>query len=132
MGSGISENLRKRHTVVNDISQNSLESLLKTNGQIDIFLHDGDHRFKTKLFEYETAYRYIKKGGVIMSDDTFDSAFDLFVSKHKIVGYSVKYGKNDFFFFIVHSQTLICHWYLPCIQYFKKNFMRLSSLSTDY
>ena len=82
---------------MNDISQNSLEPLLKMNGQIDIFLHDGDHRFKTKLFEYETAYKYLKSGGVLMSDDTWDSAFDLFVSKHKIKGYSVKYGKNDFF-----------------------------------
>ena len=99
VGSGIPENLRKRHTLVNDISQNSLESLLKMNSQIDVFLHDGDHRFKTKLFEYETAYKYLKSGGVIMSDDTWDSAFDLFLSKYKIKGYSVKYGRNDFFSF---------------------------------
>lgn len=99
VGSGIPEDLRKRHTLVNDYSQNSLEPLLKRIGQIDVFLHDGDHRFKTKLFEYETAYKYLKSGGVIMSDDTWDSAFDLFVSKYKNEGYSVKYGKDDFFSF---------------------------------
>ena len=99
VGSGIPKNLRKRHTLVNDISQNSLEPLLKMNGQIDVFLHDGDHKFKTKMFEYETAYKYLRSGGVIMSDDTWDSAFDLFVSKYKIKGYSFKYGKNDFFSF---------------------------------
>ena len=98
-GSGIPENLRKRHTLVNDISQNSLEPLLKMNGQIDVFLHDGDHKFKTKMFEYETAYKYLRSGGVIMSDDTWDSAFDLFVSKYKSKGFSFKYGKNDFFSF---------------------------------
>ena len=97
IGSGIPENLRKRHTIIKDISQTALEPLLRKIGQIDVFLHDGDHRFRTKLFEYETAYKYLKNGGVIMSDDTWDSAFDLFVRKYKINGYSVKYNTNDFF-----------------------------------
>ena len=46
-------------------------------------MHDGDHGFKTKLFEYETAYKYLNDRGVIMSDDAWDSAFDLFVQKYK-------------------------------------------------
>ena len=62
VGSGIPENLRKRHTLVYDISQNSLEPLLKIHGQIDVFLHDGDHKYKTKMFEYETAYKYLRSG----------------------------------------------------------------------
>lgn len=97
VGSGIPANLRKRHTLVKDVSQTALEPLLRKIGQIDVFLHDGDHRFRTKLFEYETAYKYLKNGGVLLSDDTWDSAFDLFVGKHKINGYSIKYHTNDFF-----------------------------------
>lgn len=97
VGSGIPGNLRKRHTLVRDISQTSLVPLLRNIGHIDVFLHDGDHRFKTKLFEYETAYKYLNSGGVIISDDTWDSAFDLFVRKYKINGYSIKYGTNAFF-----------------------------------
>ena len=97
VGSGIPGELRVRQTIVRDISQTSLEALFKKIGKIDFFLHDGDHRFKTKLFEYETAYKYLNDRGVIMSDDTWDSAFDLFVQKYKISGYSVKYGINDFF-----------------------------------
>ena len=97
VGAGIPENLKKRHTLVRDISQNALEPLLSELGKIDVFLHDGDHRFKTKMFEYETAYKYLKSGGVIMSDDTWDSAFDLFVEKYKNNGYSIRYNTNGFF-----------------------------------
>ncbi len=97
IGSGIPENLKERHTIIKDISQTSLESLFRKIGKIDFFFHDGDHRFKTKLFEYEIAYKYLNSGGIIMSDDTWDSAFDLFIQKYKINGYSMKYGINDFF-----------------------------------
>ena len=49
VGAGIPENLRKRHNLVKGISQTSLEPLLSKLGQIDLFLHDGDHKFRTKL-----------------------------------------------------------------------------------
>ena len=97
IGSGIPESLKERHTIIKDISKTSIEPLFRKIGKIDFFLHDGDHSYKTKLFEYEIAYKYLNNRGIIMSDDTWDSAFDLFIQKYKINGYSIKYGKNDFF-----------------------------------
>ncbi len=38
-------------------------------GAWDFFLHDSDHEVGCTTFEYELAYRLLKPGGIIMSDD---------------------------------------------------------------
>jgi len=35
----------------------------------DLFLHDGDHDVMAQTFEYELAWRYLKPGGWLLSDD---------------------------------------------------------------
>lgn len=97
IGAGIPEEYRDRHSIVIGRSQSTMRDLLKRAGSVDIFLHDGDHRYGTKLYEYELAYEYVKNQGIILSDDTWDSAFDFFTNAHKIQGYSIKYGNNDYF-----------------------------------
>ena len=97
IGAGIPDYLKYRHKLVIGKSQLVMKRTLEEIGLIDLFLHDGDHRYKTKLFEYELAYRYMKNHGTILSDDTWDSAFDFFVRKHQIHGYSVVYNSSDYF-----------------------------------
>jgi len=99
IGSGIPDSLISRHKLVIGTSQKKLEPLLNQLGNVDIFLHDGDHRYSTKLYEYNLAYKHSNNGSFILSDDTWDSAFDLFVENHNGLSYSVKYGKSDFFSF---------------------------------
>lgn len=101
VGGGIPENLRTRHKLIKGKSQQTMKELLEKIGSIDIFLHDGDHRYKTKLFEYELAYTYMNKhAGIILSDDTWDSAFDFFTNEHKLSPYSIKYDGNDYFSYV--------------------------------
>ena len=50
-----------------------LPDLLKQMNQIDIFMHDSRHLYKTQMFEYTTAYPYIKPNGLLMSDDATDN-----------------------------------------------------------
>lgn len=97
VGRGIPDFLKHRHKVVVGSSQKELIPLLKDIGPIDIFLHDGDHKYRTKYFEYETSYSFLKKNGFIISDDSWDSSFDKFVSKHDMKNCSLKYGKGDSF-----------------------------------
>ena len=77
VGGGIPDRLRKRHKLIVGGSQAKLEPMLKELGGVDIFMHDGDHRYSTKMFEYETVFKYINKGGLIFSDDTWDSSWDI-------------------------------------------------------
>jgi predicted O-methyltransferase YrrM len=64
--------LRNRWHLVVGRSQDKLPSLLHELGEIDIFLHDSEHTTKLMRFEYETAYKHLRRGGIIMSDDADD------------------------------------------------------------
>ena len=97
VGGGIPDRLRKRHKLIVGGSQAKLEPMLKELGGVDIFMHDGDHRYSTKMFEYETVFKYINKGGLIFSDDTWDSSWDIFVGRHKLNSCSLRYGDNGIF-----------------------------------
>ena len=50
-------------------SKTELPKLLQNLGQIDFFSHDGEHTDSAMMFEYELAYKLLRKKGVIMSDD---------------------------------------------------------------
>ncbi|MEM3860381.1 MAG: class I SAM-dependent methyltransferase, partial [Candidatus Micrarchaeaceae archaeon] len=67
VGTGIPEDLKIRHTLVVGRSQDKLEELMNRIGHVDFFLHDGDHRYKTKIFEYELAFMHLNAGGFILS-----------------------------------------------------------------
>lgn len=99
VGQGIPDHLKDRQTTVTGPSQKKLQPLLRDKGSIDIFLHDGDHRYKTKYFEFESSYSFLRKDGFILSDDTWDSSFDMFVMKYRLDNYSVRYGGYDYFSF---------------------------------
>ena len=71
-------------------------------GPIDIFLHDSDHRYGPQSSEYTTAWRALRPGGILMSDDIdWSYAFIDFANSHhdpaimmldtrKVVGLLVK------------------------------------------
>lgn len=66
--------LRGRHRLHLGDSRELLPSLLKQYGRADVFLHDSLHTYEHQLFEYEAAWPYITKTGLLLSDDIFWSA----------------------------------------------------------
>lgn len=46
-----------------------MPKLLPTLGSVDIFIHDSLHSYDHMLFEFRTAWPYLREGGVICSDD---------------------------------------------------------------
>lgn len=77
------------HLIIGDTSD-KLEPLLKKVGEIDIFLHDSDHSYQNMIWEFQTAWKYLKKGGLLLSHniDT-NHAFPDFCREHGIKGYSL-------------------------------------------
>lgn len=55
-------------------SQDKLPELLERLGEIDFFLHDSEHSYECQKFEYELAYKHLRKGGILMSDDINQSS----------------------------------------------------------
>jgi predicted O-methyltransferase YrrM len=60
-------------------SQDKLVALLNGLQKIDFFMHDSEHSYECMSFEYNTAWKYIVPGGVLLSDDiTWNTAFEDF------------------------------------------------------
>ncbi len=69
--------------IIGDVAQ-KLPELLDKLQQIDLFFHDSDHSYNNMQFEFKIASKYLKKGGIILSDDIHkNTAFEEFVNKSK-------------------------------------------------
>jgi len=97
VGRLVPNNLKSRWTFIDGDSKIELPKLLKKLGQIDIFIHDSLHTYNHMKFEFNTAYPYIKKGGVLFSDDIFFNHAFMEFSKNKkhyvisrVMGYVIK------------------------------------------
>lgn len=47
---------------------------MKKYGDVDIFIHDSNHFYYWQMFEYRTAWDFLKSGGLLLSDDV-DSSY---------------------------------------------------------
>ena len=68
-GWAIPASLKPFHTLILGDARCVLPGLLSDLGEIDMFIHDSDHSYEHMLFEFETAYPFVKSGGFIWSDD---------------------------------------------------------------
>ncbi len=69
IGSLVPQYLRKPWNLVWGDSKKELPALLERLGEIDVFLHDSLHTDEHMLFEYRTAWKHLRKGGLLLSDD---------------------------------------------------------------
>ena len=59
-----------------------LPGLLRELRQIDVFIHDSDHSYHHMLWEFESAYPFLKERGLLISDDAlWNKAFPEFASR---------------------------------------------------
>jgi predicted O-methyltransferase YrrM len=74
--------LRSRWELIIGRSQDVLASLLQRLGSIDCFFHDSEHSYECMMFEYEVAWRHLRSGGVLVSDDVgWNEAFQDFARR---------------------------------------------------
>jgi predicted O-methyltransferase YrrM len=74
--------LRRRWTLRIGASSELLGPLLNELGPIDVFLHDSLHTYDNMLFEYRTAWPFLRTGGLLLSHDVGrNSAFFDFASE---------------------------------------------------
>ncbi len=79
----ISDKYRERWHLTLGHSQEKLPILLNELDEIDFFIHDSEHSYECMTFEYQQAWRYLKAGGLLVSDDiSWNSSFDDFSRLH--------------------------------------------------
>jgi hypothetical protein len=75
----VPESLKSRWNLLIGDSRFLLPSLLANLGAIDVFIHDSLHTYDHMLWEYRTAFTYLRPGGLLFSDDAaWNSAFPQF------------------------------------------------------
>jgi len=86
----IPDYLRHRWHLVPGKSSERLLPVLKEVAEIDIFLHDSDHSYRNMLREFQTAWTYLKAGGLLLSHniDT-NNAFSDFCRERGVKGYTL-------------------------------------------
>jgi len=81
-GSFVPEELKNRWELRLGRSRRLLPDLLRKNPPVDLFLHDSLHTYRNMLFEYEAAWKALRPGGLLLSDDiAFNQAFLHFTSR---------------------------------------------------
>lgn len=75
IGSAVPPAVRDRWELRLGPSRRLLEPLLRELGEIEVFLHDSDHTYAAQLWEYRTAWPFIRPGGLLISDDIQNTAF---------------------------------------------------------
>jgi hypothetical protein len=84
----IPDYLRHRWHLELGRSSEKLPPLLEKLGKLDIFMHDSEHSYQNMLREYETAWKYMKEKGVLLSHNISHSgAFPDFCRKAGVKGY---------------------------------------------
>jgi GT2 family glycosyltransferase/predicted O-methyltransferase YrrM len=75
----VPDQLRKRWTLEIGKSEDKLEPMLERLRQIDIFLHDSYHSYDNMMYEFKTAWPYLAKNGLLLSDDVkMNTSFEEF------------------------------------------------------
>ena len=71
-------------------SSEKLAPLLEKVAEIGIFFHDSEHSYKNMLWEFQTAWAYLKSGGILLSHNIdYNDAFSDFCHNHGVKGYSL-------------------------------------------
>lgn len=74
--------LRDRWTVHLGDSSQLLLDILTSLKSIDVFIHDSLHTYEHMMWEFDTAYTFLRKDGLLFADDAIrNSAFKDFSSK---------------------------------------------------
>jgi len=93
-----------RFTFIREPSYTALDKIFKEAGRVDLFLHDSDHSFGCQSWEFEWAWKHVRSGGIIASDDVGWSdttpdkphnAWPLFLERHGLKGRSVKINNAE-------------------------------------
>ena len=83
----IPDYLRYRWNLIEGRSSSKLLPLLGDIGTIDIFMHDSDHSYRNMIWEYQSAWDNLSKGGILLSHNVDENnAFSDFCEEKETEG----------------------------------------------
>lgn len=84
-GFAVPSKLKARWKLILGDAKKELPPLLDNLGNVDLFFHDSMHTYEHMMFEYDTAFNYLKDGSILANDDIhWNLAFDDFCKNHRL------------------------------------------------
>jgi predicted O-methyltransferase YrrM len=81
----VPDRLRHRYEVVLGDVRSTLRPRLAAEPAVDLFFHDSLHTVRQMLFEFRSAWRRLRSGGLLVSDDvSWNRAFWAFTKLHRV------------------------------------------------
>ena len=81
----VPDRLRHRYELVLGDVRSTLRPRLDSAPPVDLFFHDSLHTARQMLFEYRVAWRRLRPGGLLVSDDvSWNAAFWAFTKLHRV------------------------------------------------
>src|SRR5438067_2664924 len=81
----VPDRLRQRYEIVLGDVRSTLRPRLAAETSVDLFFHDSLHTPRQMLFEYRIAWRRMRSGGLLVSDDvSWNRAFWAFTKLHRV------------------------------------------------
>lgn len=90
----VAPELRDRWTLLVGPSQVRIPALRTALGHVDLFVHDGAHSYHVQRRDYEEAFRALRPGGVLISDDVNNDSFLEVVERYGSDPLLVRQGKD--------------------------------------
>jgi len=90
VGFVVPEVLKERWNLNLGKSSEILPPLLKKAKEVDLFFHDSDHSYENMMFEFSSAWPYIRAGGFLVSDDVNDNQAFTDFCRDKGVNYIIQ------------------------------------------
>ena len=91
IGAVIPKDFRSKWDLEIGKSVDKLPYVLNKFQDTDIFIHDSLHTYQNMMFEFNIAFKKIKKNGIIISDDVLgNDAFHNFVTENKLKNFIIK------------------------------------------
>ena len=82
----VPDDLRKHWTLHLGDARELLPGVLKSLGNIDMFIHDSLHSYEHMMFEFHAAWPHLRRNGILLSDDTdWNDAFGVFCREKRCV-----------------------------------------------
>ncbi len=97
-------NLWHRWHLILGRARNRLKPLLRSLRGIDVFIHDGEHTYEAMMFEFKIAFKFLKRGGTLITDDVhLNDAFLDFIGQVRCKSVIFQRSQNEYMGALIKS-----------------------------
>lgn len=94
VGALVPAHLKDRWTLTLGIEAREMKKMRRKVNEIDVFVHDSDYSYFAQREEFNLAFSWLKRGGILVSDDIGNDAFLEVCDRHHVRPMTLRQSKE--------------------------------------